>query len=397
MRTKGKTKALAVWAAILMMAAVLTACGKTAVPEKEFKSENEIISMKMSAEWEAEEMMAGMEGWIAAGNSIGSEAIMVAQFPKNGLDMDTVITEMEKNYEIVDTDSSVLTGLEISGLSVAEAYACKIMGEGMDSPAYVAYGESDYAYYSFIYIANKLNDKRLDYFKACCATFQENAPEVEKVSDTILWFNATNAILTTQNRQDYNLFGGVAADEANAEMQKQSLEEWWGVTDEASAEENIEWVLTEGHRTGFAEAMESFGADGMADTAAEDRVDFLLENYEISEEDAEMVANYYNIYEEKGINAISAWDYSRAMSLFSWYYIAGYYTKEEALDASLELAKTIQENFDSWDSFMESYFLGYEYWAEEDSADRREIYEELKAASDSPYNLDWNLTFEKSW
>jgi len=46
---------------------------------------------------------------------------------------------------------------------------------------------------------------------------------------------------------------------------------------------------------------------------------------------------------------------------------------------------------------MESYFIGYEYWAGESSYERREIYEEIKASSDDPFRLDWNMTFEKSW
>jgi hypothetical protein len=41
--------------------------------------------------------------------------------------------------------------------------------------------------------------------------------------------------------------------------------------------------------------------------------------------------------------------------------------------------------------------VGYEYWAEESSDERRAVYEELKAAPDSPYQLDWNLTLEKNW
>ena len=46
---------------------------------------------------------------------------------------------------------------------------------------------------------------------------------------------------------------------------------------------------------------------------------------------------------------------------------------------------------------MESYFAGYEYWAEESSEERRGIYADLKAASDSPYSVDFNLTLEKTW
>ena len=67
------------------------------------------------------------------------------------------------------------------------------------------------------------------------------------------------------------------------------------------------------------------------------------------------------------------------------------------MDQSLETAVVIQNTFDSWDSFMESYFVGYEYWAEESSDDRRAVYEEIKAASDSPFQLDWGMTLEKTW
>ena len=48
-------------------------------------------------------------------------------------------------------------------------------------------------------------------------------------------------------------------------------------------------------------------------------------------------------------------------------------------------------------STLEIYFVGYEYWAEESSDDRRELYEEIKTASDSPFSLDWGMTLEKSW
>lgn len=59
--------------------------------------------------------------------------------------------------------------------------------------------------------------------------------------------------------------------------------------------------------------------------------------------------------------------------------------------------KTIQNTFDSWDSFMESYFAGYEYWSEESGDERRNIYENLKSSSDNPFLLDWNTALEKSW
>lgn len=46
---------------------------------------------------------------------------------------------------------------------------------------------------------------------------------------------------------------------------------------------------------------------------------------------------------------------------------------------------------------MESYFIGYEYWADESSAERRELYEQIKSAGDSPFSVDFNTTLEKDW
>ncbi len=81
----------------------------------------------------------------------------------------------------------------------------------------------------------------------------------------------------------------------------------------------------------------------------------------------------------------------------SFYYLAGYYTEEEALDKSLEIAQTLQPLFTSWDDLIASYMRGYEYWAEESSADRQAVYEDLKTRSDNPYTVDYNTTLEKTW
>ena len=46
---------------------------------------------------------------------------------------------------------------------------------------------------------------------------------------------------------------------------------------------------------------------------------------------------------------------------------------------------------------MDSYFRGYEYWSSESSQERRTIYEDIKGKENSPYQLDWNLSLEKTW
>ena len=143
--------------------------------------------------------------------------------------------------------------------------------------------------------------------------------------------------------------------------------------------------------------MEILESAGIVEIDTDERTDFLLENFDLSEEDAEYYARWYGRYEEYGEDAASGWDYNRALSQLANFYLAGYYTLEEALDASLLIAETVQASFNSWDDYMESYFIGYEYWSEGDSDARREIYEKLQNASDNPYSVDFNIRLEKSW
>lgn len=215
-------------------------------------------------------------------------------------------------------------------------------------------------------------------------------------TDTVQWFNASYAILTDANGQDYNLFGG-AEPSTVMEMQYQAmLDSSWGVTDRASADETLDWILTEGHRDDFMITSELLSMM-VEECGEEGLVDFLMREYDESQEEADFDAATYQMYKEYGETAIDGWDYCRALSLLSFYYMAGYYTKEEALDKSLEIAETVQPLFGSWDELIDSYLRGYEYWAEADSSERREIYEELLAADDNPFRVDYNITLEKTW
>jgi len=215
-------------------------------------------------------------------------------------------------------------------------------------------------------------------------------------TDTVQWFNATYAILTYANGQDYNLFGG-AEPSTIMEMQYQSLLDGsWDVTDRASADETLDWILTEGHRDDFMITGELL-SQIVEECGEEELENYLMQEFDESQEEAQLDVATYEMYKEYGETAIDGWDYCRALSLLSFYYMAGYYTKEEALDKSLEIAETVQPLFGSWDELIDSYLRGYEYWAEEDSSERREIYEELLAADDNPFRVDYNIILEKTW
>lgn len=171
---------------------------------------------------------------------------------------------------------------------------------------------------------------------------------------TVQWFNAVCAILTRHNAGNIRAFGGglkLAGREENGEE-----------LDKASRDQNRQMLKT---------------SWGITDRSSADRVLKELLDFAVSEG--------------------SAYDYSRAMSNLGFYYLADYYTEEEALDQALETAKKIQETFSSWDEFVEDYLEGYEERSGDTSGERREIYENLKDSQWNPYEIEWNLKLKKSW
>lgn len=392
-----------VWLVAALFVAAFTGCGGSEAdkPMKEFASTDGTVSIMLAEDWVTED--AGVDGWIAATSKNGNDGVMVMQLVKgvDAADISDLKSTMEDTYAISEKTEMDSTGA-LPGMENLETYSSEISVDGTKGEGYFVYGETDYAYYAFIYVANRLDDKTMEYVRKVSGSFKENAPEVVnnstvETTDTILWINGTYAVLTAVNSQDYTVFGTMPANDETMASQQSMLSEWWDITDRASADETLDWLMNEGHRADFVEEMEMLTEVGLADLSAEERAGFLLDNYDFTEEEAQQYAQLYNGYEEKGEDVISGWDYSRMASVLSSCYIAGYYTETEALDKALEAAKIIQQKFDSWDSFIDSYMLGYEYWAGESSEERRGIYEDLKAAPDSPYNLDWNMTLEKNW
>lgn len=218
------------------------------------------------------------------------------------------------------------------------------------------------------------------------------------ISDTVLWFNGTWAILSSINDFDYETYPGIEVNQVNKVLQQESLKQSWSVNNTEEAVENMTWLMDEGgHREQFMDDMKYFEDSGIADAPDGAYKEWLMDNFQMTEEAAQCYENSYVYYKEHPDTGIAAWDYSRAMSLCAFYNIAGYYTEEEALDKSMEIAKQVQQEFSSWDDFYESYFIGYEYWAEESSEGRRTIYNGIQYDEHSPFKLDWNMEFEKSW
>lgn len=398
----------AIGMAIMVAAAIIQGCGASTPEEhlasmKEFKTSEGSVSIQLDKNWTTQDV--GMDSWLSAGSKRGDKAVVIMQFPKRGANkmassMDEVTALVADSYSI--TEKAEAEAPEIPGMTSITASTGKMSAEGQSAASYLVYGETEYAYYALLFVSNRMNDNTLLSFQTSCTTFLEAAPEEEdsttaEITDTIRWFNASYAILTELNGLDYNRFGGLPANEESKELEQQSLAEWWDVTDRASADENLEWILTEGQRIAFAESGQILEDIGLVDVPEEERTAFVMENFGVSSDEANIYLSDYEIYAQYGKDAINGWDYCRAMNLMSFYYLAGYYSEQEALDKSLEIAQTIQPLFESWDEFMDSYLRGYEYWAEESSDERRAIYEDLKTREDNPFQLDFKTELIKTW
>ena len=406
--TKPKKLALLFCLTAALASAALQGCGAK-TPEdmlarmQEFSTPDDTASIYLDKSWKTQE--APMDGWLIAASSREDNAVFLLQFIKNGLSSQA--GSMEDVKDIIKTSYNLsgetkAEAPEVPGMTNVTAITGRMSVDSTKVDAYIVYGETDYAYYSMAYAADKMNDSKIASFKVSCSKFRESAPEVEdrttaELTDTIRWFNASYAVLTDLNGWDYNRFAGLAANDDVMAMEQKSLEEWWSVTDRTTADSTLDWILTEGHRDTFAEDMAYLEEAGIRDMAPDERSAFLLDQFQMTADEAQNYADMFGFYEQYGPDAIAGWDYCRAMNLMSFYYLAGYYTEQEALDKSLEIARTMQPLFESWDDLMSSYMRGYEYWAEESADERRALYEDLKTREDNPYSVDFKTELEKTW
>lgn len=226
--------------------------------------------------------------------------------------------------------------------------------------------------------------------------------------DTLQWFNATYAMFVYSQGNDYHYIGGFN-DESNSRKDylKDQLEKSWGIIDRKTAIETLSWLATEGHATGYAEAVQMMDMGGMLSCSEEALAEYFsmaVEQQQISTEDAEYVKEYYlhlrNVNDICQDNGIDGWDYCRMMQISGNSYFAGFITLEECLSIQLAVAQAIQSQFDSWQELNDSYYYGYSYWAYGSYmvSFRKDAYDRLAAEEDSPWKvLDFNMPLEKFW
>lgn len=397
--------------AALMILTLLAGCGKGGGPQSltEYKSKNETYSVGAPAGWTAD--TSGNDELLTVDSQDKSLSLVAQRFPKANVaalipDGAAFVEYYHQSVTATLGERKDLEKPSVQGMTVLAAEEYSPVQNGVAVKGYLVYAESDSAYYVVMATGlEKQYNKNLDLMKQMAVSLKEDPEAVKKaeeitLSDTLRWFNATYAVITTKNKANVNLVGGLEEGDAAKLQMQNGLKQSWGVTDHASAQENLQWLLDEGHN---AELLEDYTEMGLGEVTREE-LEEILSYGEFTAEDRAYYQVVYEACNQFGENAISGWDLSRAMQMCAWYYLAGYYTYEEAMDASLEIATRLQSTFGSWDEMMQSYLYGFQYWAQDDmenpdsdSYERREIYNTLKEMPNGPFSVDWNLTFQKDW
>lgn len=398
------------------VAAVLSGCGGqpgstggTEETVNKYTAQSGLYEISLPGEW-TEEDNSGLAGMLALSREDGASAIVLGMEKRQllgtaGGDVESledffnyvdsmILNGTAASTELSDTDAVTLDAFTNS----LAKEGTMTQSDGASGQVFVQCSETEAAYYTIVLSATKKYDDIVPPIKEKMGFAELETAEVSTLSDTLRWFNTTYALITSLNGGDLNLVAGYEPGEAMESMIQQMLERDWEVTDKATLEESINWLLTEGHNKEALDYVAESGSDEMSAeelASAMDESGFTDDQKTIMQSAVDAKAAY-------GDQAIAGWDLSRAMSLIGWGYLANYYTYEEAMDKSLETAQMIQTTFGSWDDFINSYFYGYSYWSGESAADadsqaaeRRQLYDQLKG--EGVYDVDWNLQLTKEW
>jgi Protein of unknown function (DUF1266). len=401
--------------AALAAAALLSGCsqsgGKEAQEEtiNKYAAQSGLYEISLPGEW-TEEDNSGVAGMLALSREDGASMIVLGM-EKSQL-MGTAGADVESLEDFYSYVDSLLLNGEAATTELSDAEAVELdvftkslakegtmtQSNGASGKVFVQCAETEAAYYTIVLSATKKYDDIVPTIKEKMGFAELEAAETATLSDTLRWFNATYALITSLNGGDLNLVAGYEPGEMMESMIQEMLERDWEVTDRASLEESITWLLTEGHNKDALDYITEVGADGMS---AEELAS-AMEESGFTEEQKTILQSAIDAKAAYGDKAIAGWDLSRAMSLIGWGYLANFYTYEEAMDKSLETAQTIQTTFGSWDDFINSYFYGYSYWSGENpedtssqAAERHQLYDKLKG--EGIYDVDWNLQLTKEW
>lgn len=208
-----------------------------------------------------------------------------------------------------------------------------------------------------------------------------------------LWALATCAVLTERNGGRHDMLGGYDRSPKEIETQKDILAKWWNIHNQQELLKALDWIEKGGHRKDFNEI-----AHALSFTSSEElaRIRIQVANNPSVSNKIEVVMRYKDQFDNK---SITAWDFSRYISLCGWGYIVGYLTEDEAWVRIMPAARLLQKTFASWEDMGTNYLAGRELWSlkqtTKDGSRMQQYFEKLKTDPASPWKrLDWNMNLD---
>ncbi len=208
------------------------------------------------------------------------------------------------------------------------------------------------------------------------------------------WALGCAAVLTERNHDDHTLLGGCPLSESDKAAKKRLLSDSWGIDSREKLLETLKWIEDAGHRAQF-EALR-----GLIAPLTEREFQTLLER----ERDPgvcnklRMVRRYSG---PLGRKSLYGWDYSRAICLCRWAYVAGYLEEKEAWERIMPMALLLQETFDSWEDLGRNYLIGRQFWSLQETEKSgwrcEDAFQRLLDMRSSPWNrYPWAVRLKES-
>lgn len=210
-----------------------------------------------------------------------------------------------------------------------------------------------------------------------------------------MWALGACALLTERNKGNHEILGFVEKNDINAERERKTLKEWWGVKNANDLKDSLVWLELDGHRAEFDDIYTNISIMSTQQ----------LINVKLKLLNDKKALNRIKVVEKNGpklgTKSILAWDYDRYIALCGWGYVAGYLTEKEAWSKIMPAAIKLQRTFSSWEELGENHLIGRSFWSlkhvKEESKEYDQIYKKLCTDPESPWKKNaWGIDLAPS-
>lgn len=153
----------------------------------------------------------------------------------------------------------------------------------------------------------------------------------------------------------------IACAEEDVETIRNTIENWWNVTDKESTLDIVRWLLEEGHHAEADEALEELRKRGLENISQEERDDEENKMGDVCLIMKSMTENGW-CPENRMPESVIAWDLVRVVNLARWARLCGYLNDDEMWQIMQTAADTALHHFSSWEEYGRSFIMGRGVW-----------------------------------